>query len=143
MYVIGGIFMISSGGRQAWVAKGKKFITISTVGLLIIVFGYAGLTSIKSALTSGSFSSTYSICEPDTANETSCGQQMECWNGVCVSFCEKSHGSDGFSCVADVVVNGVAQQCHCLSISSDGSGCADPTGMVGGMCPTGNTCCKP
>lgn len=74
MYVIGGFYWLASAGRKEWVDKGKKYMTISTVGLLIVMFSYLAIQALKSALQTGDIASTtYTTCSgSDTAGEV-CG----------------------------------------------------------------------
>lgn len=63
MYVIGGFYWLASAGRKEWVDKGKKYMTISTVGLLIVMFSYLAIQALKSALQTGDIASkTYVTC---------------------------------------------------------------------------------
>lgn len=54
MYVAGGFYWLASAGRKEWVDKGRKYMTISTVGLLIVMFSYLAILALRSAITTGS-----------------------------------------------------------------------------------------
>ncbi|MCR4313976.1 MAG: hypothetical protein NUV84_01875 [Candidatus Uhrbacteria bacterium] len=53
MYVVGGFYWLASAGRKEWVDKGKKYMTISTIGLLIVMFSYLAILALRSAITTG------------------------------------------------------------------------------------------
>lgn len=91
MYVIGGVFLLVSHGDQALVTKGKQFIKLSTLGLLIVMFGYAGVLTLKSAVITGG-SAVYPLC--DQSNDgTACAPASVCWNkGLCVPECVSKGG---------------------------------------------------
>lgn len=63
MYVVGGVYFLTSAGNQERVTKGKKYLTVSTIGLLIVMFSYLGIITLRSALKSGSITTpTYVVC---------------------------------------------------------------------------------
>ncbi len=105
MYIIGGFYMLSSGGKQERIAKGKKYITTSTVGLLIVMFGYLGIFTLKSSLTGGSKTSSgveYVICQniskgKDATEGKACAINSSCVGFICVSKCEETH-KGAYSC---------------------------------------------
>lgn len=47
MYIIGGMYYLFSGGKKENVDKGKKYLTGSTVGLVIVIFAYIGIQFLK------------------------------------------------------------------------------------------------
>lgn len=47
MYVIGGFYMLSSRGDSGKINKGKDYLKISTIGLLIVMFAYLAIQTIK------------------------------------------------------------------------------------------------
>jgi hypothetical protein len=110
MYIIGGIYMLTSGGAQDRVTKGKKYITISTTGLLIVMFSYLGIQLLNNVLRGGEEAlDDYALCEPveagedksETAGDT-CGYNQKCSDeGTCLTICELNGISIGetTSCV--------------------------------------------
>ena len=97
MYVIGGIYMLASGGNSARVDKGKKFIKISTTGLLIILFAYLGITFISSSLTGGTPGTTQIVDCSLESDGVDCGVNSQCFSGVCKTKC--SIGGPNRACV--------------------------------------------
>ncbi len=100
MYVIGGIYMLTSGGKQERVQKGKKYLTVSTVGMLIVMFAYVGILSLKSGLQYGNFKTYQDVegflynCTEDTIGET-CGLNKTCTEDLqCVDQCTQTHGGE-------------------------------------------------
>lgn len=63
MYVLGGFYMLSSGGSSERIQKGKKYIKTSTVGLLIVMFAYLGIMTLKGELTGQGVSDKYVVCD--------------------------------------------------------------------------------
>jgi hypothetical protein len=91
MYVIGGIFWIGSHGDKAWVEKGKKYIRNSTIGMLIVLFAYAGIQTLKLTLQTGEVSTEVAtvICDgTELTEDEPCGDNSRCTEGICVSLCE-------------------------------------------------------
>ncbi len=90
MYVLGGMFWLGSRGDKAWVDKGKKYIRNSTIGLLIVLFAYAGITTLKLALESGKVGgSEIVICDGTKVTEgKTCGDYKQCSEGQCLGLCE-------------------------------------------------------
>lgn len=89
MYVIGGFYWLASAGRKEWVDKGKKYMSISTIGLLIVMFSYLAIQALKSALQTGDIASTtYVTCSgEDTKGEACDANNAKCDNET------------GFTCV--------------------------------------------
>lgn len=50
MYVIGGMYLLTSQGVPGRVSKGKDYIKYSTIGLLIVMFAYLFIMTIKTSL---------------------------------------------------------------------------------------------
>lgn len=93
MYVIGGVYMMTSGGRSERLAKGKKFLTISTTGLFIVMFAFLGIQVLVSALETGSITDGVSefACAPGLEGQD-CGDNKICTaEGACVSECIYKH----------------------------------------------------
>ncbi|PJA45622.1 hypothetical protein CO174_02130 [Candidatus Uhrbacteria bacterium CG_4_9_14_3_um_filter_50_9] len=138
MYVVGGIYMLSSGGNSERVSKGKKYITVSTTGLLIVMFAYLGIQTLNNVIRGGSGAlESYAICEPPDVSGVSptkkqaCGYNQQCSDeGVCMTICELNHieNTETWSCVD----------------TSDGSVSGTYTGCVSNQCPGGDAirCCK-
>lgn len=90
MYIIGGFYMLSSGGYSERIQKGKKYLKMSTVGLLIVMFAYLGIFTLKGTLLGTGTGGNYVLC--DSTQKTTgalCGLNSECTeNGICISRCE-------------------------------------------------------
>src|SRR3989338_6621705 len=98
MYVIGGFFMLISGGSQERVKKGQQYLTISTVGLLIVMFSYLGIYALRGVLQYGSVALTdaeneYVACSGPVVEGKSCDLNSTCTNGgyTCESLCRQNH----------------------------------------------------
>ena len=98
MYVIGGFFMLVSGGNNERVKKGKQYMTISTIGLIIVMFSYLGIYALRGVLQYGSVALTdakneYVACSGPTVEGTSCDLNSTCTNGgyTCESVCRQNH----------------------------------------------------
>lgn len=93
MYVIGGFYWLASAGRSEWVTTGKKYMMISTVGLLIVMFSHLGIRAIQGALKYGTFQieGNYVACTgtPDTEGGV-CDLNSKCVNGLCLSTCDQT-----------------------------------------------------
>jgi hypothetical protein len=55
MYTIGGIYLLTSSGNSSQLQKGKDYMKVSTIGLLIVFFAYLGIMALKKVLETGSF----------------------------------------------------------------------------------------
>lgn len=53
MYVIGGFYMLTSGGDSGRVTTGKKYLTISTTGLVIVMVAYLAIIALIAAIAPG------------------------------------------------------------------------------------------
>lgn len=71
MYVVGGFYWLASAGRTEWVSKGKKYMTISTIGLLIVIFSYLAILTLRNALKTGDITTGgYFVCSgPEVAGK--------------------------------------------------------------------------
>ena len=109
MYIVGGVLMISAGGSADRVARGKKFLRFSTVGLLIVVFAYLGISSLKSALLTGDVTTEYIIDCTGVSNAssptdaTTCGNNMICHEGICMTTCAVY--TPGYSCINKSIID--------------------------------------
>jgi hypothetical protein len=65
MYIIGGFLLLASAGKAEWVKRGWSFIKTSTFGLLIVMFSFIAVYSLRGVLQYGNVSATgeVSICE--------------------------------------------------------------------------------
>ncbi|HBK33505.1 TPA: hypothetical protein DEP34_04370 [Candidatus Uhrbacteria bacterium] len=92
MYVIGGLYLITSRGNTSQVQKGIKYLQVSTVGLVIVFVAYAGVKTLESVLRGGDVltSESYVTCGPGEINEGEpCGEYMRCSEiGTCESECD-------------------------------------------------------
>jgi len=114
MYVLGGMFWLGSRGDKAWVDKGKKYIRNSTVGLLIVLFAYAGITTLKLALESGEVGGdAIVICDGSEVTEgEACGLNKYCTEGQCISKCEINNGDKKMCIDITTIIGSSAQNCQ-------------------------------
>jgi hypothetical protein len=79
MYVAGGFYWLTSAGRPEWVKKGKQYMTISTVGLLIVMFSYLAIITIKNVLVQGDATSApYVACSGEGTKGEACDVNAKC-----------------------------------------------------------------
>lgn len=107
LYVIGGLFLLTARGDKSKVSKGFKFISTSTVGLLIVLFAYAGVKTLESTLMGGGEigGGEYAVCGPGDVNHgEACGDFQKCDHGLCLTQCEIDHPtfSTGVFSVGDI-----------------------------------------
>ena len=128
MYVVGGVFFISAGGSQDRISRGKKFLKMSTVGLLIVMFAYLGIMTLKNTLTihstvTGDIDTTdWVACDGTAATDGEpCAQLSTCVSGVCITACE----AGGNVCVGEEAASSPLY-----------SGCSNNS------CPGGGACCS-
>lgn len=50
MLIVGGYYMLASGGNEEMVTKGKKAVTYAVIGIIVIVLAYAIVYTITSGL---------------------------------------------------------------------------------------------
>lgn len=108
MYIVGGVFMLASHGNAEYVKKGKKYIAVSTMGLLIIFFAYIGMVFLKATLTGSSTKTVTSdestvteeiVCAGAESKGKSCGENSKCSEeGPCLSICELDHPDGSYAC---------------------------------------------
>ncbi|KKR56688.1 MAG: hypothetical protein UU08_C0009G0026 [Candidatus Uhrbacteria bacterium GW2011_GWE2_40_58] len=136
MYIIGGVYYLTSGGDSGKVSKGTKYITVSTFGLLIVLFAYAGVKTLESVIRQqGQIASEeYVVCGPGSFNEgNACGMNMICTeDGQCITECQQNHPSSGWA---------VDEMWDCFDTSAEGfsaSSCQQ------GLCPGSDAvqCCN-
>ncbi|TAL50731.1 hypothetical protein EPN81_01990 [Patescibacteria group bacterium] len=93
MYIIGGFFWLASAGNKDMVSKGKKFMTVSTVGLLIVMFSYLGIYALKGALRYGTVAveSNYKACTGTDTLGVECDLNSTCTEHGCESKCRQTY----------------------------------------------------
>ena len=84
MYVIGGFYWLSSGGSSTRISKGKDFLKISTIGLLIVMFSYISIEFLLRTLTEGKVQIASEACV-GKADGVACGENMQCDNQICIT----------------------------------------------------------
>ncbi len=104
MYVVGGFYWLASAGRKEWVDKGKKYMSISTVGLLIVMFSYLGVYALRGTLQYGnvymSDTEEYVACTGIDTYGLPCDLNSTCTENGCESECRQNnpnneYGEDG------------------------------------------------
>ena len=97
MYVIGGLFMLTSAGDSGRVTKGKEYIKKSTIGLLIVMFAYLGVYSLRGVVQYGSVTideQGYVVCTGGETTGEACGPNMVCTaDGACISECRDRYAA--------------------------------------------------
>jgi|GEM_PF-2074434 len=121
MYVYGGYkIMISQGGAK--LGEGKKIITGATLGFIIVLVAYVGVTWIIGVVADPEiFSESGDVFSCTAEYEgKSCGKFKACKSGVCVSKCSTDY--PGRSCKE--LVDGNAPLCEIsASYCGEGEGC--------------------
>lgn len=137
MYVIGGMYMLASRGDSSKVTKGKDYIKISTMGLVIVMFAYIAIKTVELTLkTSTGEGGDYAVCD-GTNNGQPCAPQKQCWqseasgtgNPLCVSKCQ-------------VIFPGA----ECQDLEEDEALLLIPqtySACHPGVCPGAGLCCEP
>ncbi|MBI4437801.1 hypothetical protein HY631_02515 [Candidatus Uhrbacteria bacterium] len=134
MYVVGGVYFLTAAGSTERVNKGKKYLTISTIGLLIVMFSALGIFALRGVLQYGAVAiddEGYVICSGSETKGDSCGLNMTCTQGgfVCESQC-----SQDFPPIVDA--NGLTtQQNVCMDIRK-----IDAANESGGAWYTSSSC---
>ncbi len=159
MYVIGGIYMLTSGGKPDRVTKGKKYLTVSTMGLLIVLFAFLGIHSLQSAIVSGTFFTPYPdgdgyyVCTDESVGRP-CGLNQTCQSDLsCKDKCTLQYGGgtedvdtgsykifSGFACVDR---DNTLDQNE-ADAETSWNGWYDSTTCMSNLCPgdTAVQCCK-
>ncbi len=97
MYVIGGFYMLTSRGDSGRVTTGKKYLTISTTGLVIVMVAYLAVTLLIKTIAPGYENKSIGQCTKAEEGKN-CGDAYSvCKNGVCMSKCAASI-DENFSC---------------------------------------------
>jgi len=95
MYVAGGFYWLASAGRPEWVDKGKKYMKISTTGLLIVMFSYLGIYALRGSLQYGnvylSDTEQYVACTGIDTYGLPCDLNSTCTENGCESLCLQSN----------------------------------------------------
>lgn len=103
LFVIGGIYWLTSGGEKNKITRGKQFITAAAVGIAITFGAVLILRTAISILTTGSPGAgpTGGIVCDGTNNGATCGNAAECYNGTCMGRCEITQIEEGlpYSCM--------------------------------------------
>jgi hypothetical protein len=93
MYVVGGLYFLTAAGSEKRISKGKEYLKISTMGLLIVMFAYLGIFTLRGVLQYGAVpSDDYVVCSGPETNGDSCDLNSTCTkDGLCVSACRQDH----------------------------------------------------
>lgn len=83
MYVLGGFYLLTSGGASSRVTKGKDYLKISTIGLLFVLFSYVGIQFLLQTLTDGNIKIPTEECI-GKADGSSCADGSTCQGQICV-----------------------------------------------------------
>jgi len=88
MFIIGGVFMLTSAGNQTRVQRGKDILVGTTMALFIIFGSWLIVNFVLEAFTKKATHLT-SFCAGQS-NGTTCGANLEdqCYQGLCISRCE-------------------------------------------------------
>ncbi|OGL62693.1 hypothetical protein A3C09_02325 [Candidatus Uhrbacteria bacterium RIFCSPHIGHO2_02_FULL_47_44] len=108
MYVLGGFWYLVSHGDPKLVEKGKTALKVSTTGLVIVMFAYLGVTTLKKYITNqastGLGGVTYvASCSASTEGQA-CALNKKCAGGTCIELCTVDY-SGTYSCVEKNVVD--------------------------------------
>jgi len=101
IYIYGGVMLIGIPGWDTAERKNKakKMLSGATIGLLIVMFSYVGIFTLRSVMISGSLSigsteggknTNYVICDSKTEGEI-CDLNSTCHSGICTSQCLQDH----------------------------------------------------
>ena len=101
MYIIGGVYFLTSAGNPERVKEGKKYLSISTIGLLIVMFSYLGIYALRGVLQYGAVAITdegYVVCTGSATEGDACELNSTCTaDGLCVSECRQQHSEESTS----------------------------------------------
>lgn len=88
MYVIGGFYMLTAAGDSGRVTTGKKYLTISTTGLVIVMVAYLAINTLIDTLVvpGGTEGDKVAACQKGKDGGL-CGDHMVCQDGLCVEQC--------------------------------------------------------
>ena len=153
MYVVGGFHLLISGGRKDYIDKGKKYMTISTAGLLVVMFSYLIIYAIRGTIQYGnvfmSDTEDYVACTGIDTYGLPCDINSTCTANGCESKCRQTYPN--FSIEEDGMYNVVTYH-DCVDTadasipSSDvgGNFWYDSATCQKGYCPgsDANICCQ-
>lgn len=126
MYVLGGFWYLISHGDPKLVDKGKTALKISTTGLVIVMFAYLGVTTLKTYITNQTApgpGGTYIVSCSDSTEGQACGPNQVCHTGSCLDQCTISGG-------------------QCMSVVDPSVPPAGYTSCSASACPTeAESCC--
>lgn len=121
MYVIGGFYMLTSAGDSGRVTTGKKYLTISTTGLVIVMVSYLAVHTLIATIAPGYENKAVGQCTQENEGK-GCGDAFSvCKKGVCMSKCAAS----------------IDENFSCKSSGGPGEYCSNDTKS----CPSGLKCC--
>lgn len=128
MYVIGGIYILTSAGDSTRLGKGKKYLSISTTGLVIVMIAFAAITTLKETLITPTGNGTDSVAETGCkSGGQTCGAFKVCTTELtCLPICE-------------VQMNGT---CHDEQ-ATDFAKILNSNYCTPGLCASGTLCCAP
>lgn len=143
MYVIGGFYFLISAGNDARVQKGKDYMRISTIGLLIVMFAYLGIYTLRGVLQTGDayiyVGDEYVTCTDVETDGKPCDLNSVCVDGACTFECHIRYPT------ATLTETSVTYH-DCIDTSiTDGLGDGyEWGGCVTGLCPGGDEmqCCQ-
>jgi len=154
MYVVGGFYWLASAGRKEWVDTGKKYMTISTAGLLIVMFSYLIIYAIKGALVLGTVSvdENYYACTGSATLGKACDLNSTCTEYGCESQCLQTYGLASTTEAEGDSIFTILSYYDCVDTSSSDNATSgdeanmwyDPSSCTTNLCPGGaaNVCCK-
>lgn len=138
-YVLGGIFLMTSGLRSANAAKGKDMIRKSTFGLFIVMIAFAGVRTLESTLRGeGLGSSPGIVCDGTSRTEgEKCGPNMLCESGSCITECAERFPTD--PAPVQTALGKMVSSYDCVKTNTSGAKDCQP-----GLCPgpADVQCCK-
>ena len=133
MYVLGGSWMIFSGGNSSRVERGKDIVTGTTLALFFILGSWL---IIDFALRALNTKEQYRLSPLTCGSQQSCAAGYDCVNGQCKTLCSIKHpnSTEGWQCQSFT-------SCGVPSWEACGSG--SYTNCEKNLCPGGqnNVCC--
>jgi hypothetical protein len=143
MYIYGGIMLLTGGASEENIKKGKQAIRISTVGLIIVFFAFAAITTLEYAVTGGNLgeeanTDQYVSCGPGSVNSgNACGFNKVCNDdGACIPVCWDQHPT---ATIGEVGGLSTLTWWDCIDVDNPPTGDAD-NGTVGIFAPSVGTC---
>lgn len=133
LFIVGGIFWLTSAGNTQRVDQGKKILGGTLIGLVIIFGAWLGVGFLQDTLgVAPEYTLTGGFCDRKT-DGISCGDNSVCLNNSCVTECAKEKGTEGWACQAPASCGVTYKNCD-----------SSPASCKTGLCPRGeeNVCCK-